>query len=81
MKKIAKTPPEEVKFYGIDSWSRPIFRSIKHPRNFFGSVTKLCSNEKEAKKITEFDLCFFGNSFDCEPMGTLASNIKIIKEE
>lgn len=68
---------EEVRFYGIDSWSRPIFRSTKYPRNFFGSVTKLC-NKEDIKNIIEFDLCFFGNSFDCEPMGTPANNIKIV---
>jgi len=71
---------EEIKFYGIDSWSRPVFRSKKYVRNFFGSVTKLCNNKEDAEKITEFDLCFFGNSFDCEPMGTPAKDIKIVIE-
>ena len=69
---------EQIKFYGIDSWSRPIFRSVQHPRNFFGSVTKLISSIEDSKNITEFDLCFFGNRFDCEPMGTTAKNIEII---
>lgn len=69
---------EQIRFYGIDSWNRPVFKSVKH-HNYFGSVNKLCSNIKEAELVTEFDLCFFGSSFDCEPMGTPATNIEIIK--
>jgi len=70
---------EKIKFYGIDSWNRPIFKSLDR-KNYYGSVDRLCSTKEEIEKITEFDLCFFGNSFDCEPMGTPATNIEIVKE-
>jgi hypothetical protein len=70
---------EQVRFYGIDSFGRPVFRSLQHPRNFFGSVDRLCRTPEEANKIEAMDLCFFGNSFDCEPMGTAADNLEVIK--
>lgn len=71
---------EQIKFHGIDSFGRPVFRSLKYPRNFFGSVTKLVRTKEDVDSIAECDLCFFGNSFNCEPMGTeSASTLEIIK--
>lgn len=70
---------EKVKFYGIDSFDRPVFRSITNPSNFFGSVDRLCRTREDVDKIEAKDLCFFGNSFDCEPMGTAADNLEVTR--
>jgi len=72
---------EPVRFEGIDDFNRPIFKSIQF-RNRFGSVNKLfdygATEEEVLKTITEADLCYFGTSFNCEPMGDYVDNIKII---
>lgn len=74
---------EKITFIGIDSWNRPIFRSIDFPRNFFGATDILFSfkaDEAEVlARISAEDLTYFGNKFDCEPMGTAASGLVIIK--
>ena len=73
---------ERIVFHGVDSFSRPIFRSVDYPKNFFGSTDILVDyNETESDiltKVHESDLCFFGNKFECEPMGGHPGNIKII---
>ena len=60
-------------FVGIDSWNRPVFKA-KNERAYFGSVNELFSEEateeEVLKKVDIFDLCYLGNSFGCEPMGT-----------
>ena len=70
---------EYIKFVGIDSFNRPIFRG--YGRNHFGSTDILFSydaTEKEVlEKVTEKNLTYFGSKFDCEPMGDDAGNIKI----
>lgn len=72
---------EQIQFEGIDSFNRPVFKSLCL-RNRFGSVDKLFSlsaTEQEVlKTVAETDLCFFGTSFGCEPMGTSADGIKIV---
>ena len=72
---------EKIKFRGIDSWNRPVFKSLER-KNFYGSVNKLfdmdATKEEVLKKVSEFDLCFFGNFFGCEPMGTPAEHIEIV---
>jgi len=72
---------EKVMFEGVDSWNRPVFKSINN-KNRFGSVDKLFSHDyTEAnvlKEVTKADLCFFGTSFGCEPMGSPAGNIAIV---
>lgn len=70
----------KVKFEGIDSWNRPIFKDIESKKRF-GSVDVLCTSKEEVlAKVTEDDLCYFGNSFDCEPMGDPVNNLQIIRE-
>lgn len=75
---------KDIKFIGVDNWSRPIFRNIK-AKEYFGSVDKLFSydaTEKEVlEKITEKDLLYFGSFFGCEPLGTKPGEIKIIREQ
>jgi len=67
----------EIKFEGVDDWGRPIFKQV-NSKNRFGSTDKLCYTEEEINSITEQDLTWFGTSFNCEPMGSLAGNIKIV---
>ena len=70
----------EIKFEGLDFFGRPIFKSLK-TESRYGSTDILFNDyvtEQEVlKKITEKDLCYFGNSFGCEPMGDFITNIKI----
>ena len=74
-----------VKFRGIDSFNRPVFVSVESPKCFYGSTDILfgyhSTEEEVLSKITEEDLCYFGSSFDCEPMGTAAGHIKIQRPE
>lgn len=74
-----------VKFRGIDSFNRPVFVSVESPNCFYGSTDILfgyhSTEEEVLSKITEEDLCYFGSSFDCEPMGTPAGHIKIQRPE
>lgn len=64
---------EQVQFYGIDSFGRPVFRSLKFKKNFFGSTDILfddeATEEEVLAKIKAEDLLFFGSYFGCEPMG------------
>ena len=73
---------EPIKFVGIDRFNRPIFRSTKHPKNFFGSVdilfNRAATQSEVLSKVKEKDICYFGNRFGCEPMGTSAKNIVIV---
>ncbi len=73
----------KVKFEGIDSFNRPIFKDVTSS-NRFGSVDILfdygATKEEVLKKVIEKDLLYFGNSFDCEPMGDPCINeMKIVK--
>ena len=71
-----------VKFYGIDSWDRPVFKEVGK-RSFYGSIDHLCSygdsEQKVLEKVSANSLVFFGSSFDCEPCGTSVINIQILK--
>ena len=70
-------------FHGIDSWDRPVFKEMKTGL-FYGSVTKLFENGNTRNNIamlTEADLCYFGETFDCEPMGDkLPEGLRIRRE-
>lgn len=74
---------ERIKFFGIDRFNRPVFKSLDKNRTFYGSVHKLFSygdtEEEVLKQITEDDLCYFGSQFDCEPYGTPVDNLKIVR--
>lgn len=60
-----------LRFAGIDSWNRPVFKS--KDGSYYGSTDKIynmdVSPETIKKEITVKDLVWFGNEFDCEPMG------------
>ena len=73
---------ELITYWGIDNFNRPVFKSLEY-NNFFGSINKLFpyqETEKEVlKTVSESDLMFFGNKFNCEPSGGSTEGIKIIK--
>jgi len=70
-------------FEGIDSFNRPVFRSVGS-KNRYGSTSKLFDyntpGEEVIKNIDVSDLVFFGNEFDCEPDGSKPSFNLCIKE-
>lgn len=72
---------ERVMFVGIDSWNRPVFKSLDKQKHFYGSVHTLfdyeAKEEEVLAKITEDDLCYFGSRFDCEPYGSAVDNLVI----
>lgn len=67
-----------LKFAGIDSWNRPVFKG--NDKKFYGSTDVLCSYHEDIFADTDklrkiFDsLCYFGSRFDCEPWGTPISD-------
>ena len=73
---------ERIVYVGPDRFDRPIFKSIDQPRNFFGSTGILVdgrdTEEDVLKLVTVKHISYFGNRFDCEPMGTPADDIEII---
>lgn len=75
---------ERVKFYGIDRFNRPVFKSLDEGKGkFYGDVHNLFSyNATESEvlaKVTADDLCYFGSHFGCEPYGTPVNNLEIVK--
>lgn len=75
---------ERVKFYGVDNFHRPVFKSLDIKKRFYGNVHILfnydSSEEEVLKLINEDNLTYFGSKFDCEPWGTSAENLVIVKE-
>lgn len=76
-----------IAFAGIDGFNRPVFKRVmpKGDRRkfFYGSTYKLfdlIATEAEVlRQIRVDDLCFFGNSFGCEPEGApVVSGLRII---
>ena len=81
----------EIKFEGIDSWNRPIFKDTKSNRRYgsgdvlLGEIKRVYPNGTNAEIVEYFKndnniryLCYFGRSFDCEPMGTTPEKELII---
>jgi len=60
-------------FVGVDSWNRPVWKAPDQ-RAFYGSVSELFDYEDKEetvlKKVDTFGLCYFGDHFGCEPMGS-----------
>lgn len=72
-----------VKFIGIDSWNRPIFKDIES-RDYYGSTWNLFGYDAEEDVIKFYSdkkmlntLCYFGHKFDCEPLGLFLSDMNI----
>ena len=71
----------KLKFYGIDNFNRPIFKNIEK-KQFYGSTDKLFNHNADAtevlKIVDEKDLTYFGERFNCEPLGiSINPDIKI----
>jgi hypothetical protein len=60
-------------FVGVDNWNRPVWKA-PDIKAFYGSTTDLFdyndTEETVLKKVDTFSLCYFGDSFGCEPMGS-----------
>ena len=63
----------DIEFKGIDFWSRPVF-FCEWNKCYYGSTDKLFSEgateDDVLKELDDIDICFFGDSFGCEPMGS-----------
>ena len=64
----------EIKFIGLDNFSRAVYKSINYSNTYFGNVDKLFGNEsiEEINKFTNDNLDkieLFGTKFNCEPQG------------
>ena len=63
----------KLKFVGIDNWNRPVWKA-PDTKEYYGSVTELfdyeATEEEVLKKVDTYCLCYFGDHFGCEPMGT-----------
>jgi hypothetical protein len=83
--KICRKANKQIKihFVGVDYWGKANFRTIEKPYRFYACLYSLFADDATEKdvlaEIDEDCLCFCGNSFGCEPMGTEAGNVKIVK--
>jgi len=72
----------QIKFKGIDSWNRPVFKDV-NSNNYYGSVNTLFDYTDSTEKIVDYfnmhmsELEWFGTKFDCEPYGGLSKNITL----
>lgn len=73
----------KVKFRGIDSWCRPVFKSIDS-KDHFGSTWNLYGYDQIEKVLKDYQddellntLVYFGSNFDCEPMGMPLDNVRL----
>lgn len=70
----------EIKFWTIDDWNRPIFKSKSG--QLYGSLEKLFHwgecEEEVLKTVSAEDITWFGFDIDDDPMGS-PCNVKIIK--
>jgi hypothetical protein len=72
----------QIKFKGIDSWNRPVFKAIEKTI-YFGSVTTLFDYSDDSNKIIDYfknninELEYFGNKFDCEPNGGMFKGLEL----
>jgi hypothetical protein len=62
-----------LQFVGIDNWNRPVF-VVPGKKEYYGDVNNLFSwgatEDEVLNKISTYDLCYFGDHFGCEPMGS-----------
>lgn len=62
-----------LKFIGIDNWNRPVWKAPEE-KAYYGSVNELfdyeATEEEVLKKVDTYGLCYMGDHFGCEPMGT-----------
>ncbi len=69
--------PLKIRFVRLDDYGRPVFKGT---HSYYGSVNKVfaynASREEIKESVTEKDLVYFGESFNCEPDGN-SCNVKI----
>ncbi len=79
-----------IKFVGIDSWNRPVYKDV-NTTIYYGSVHTLFPNKNIAPnntpaEINEYfkknieELEYFGVQFDCEPNGGMPAHYKLVIE-
>ncbi len=72
--------PIIVEYVNIDDHNRPVFKEIGRSK-YYGSIDTLFpygeSESEVKKKITSFNLGYFGSRFNCEPYGDPVDNIEI----
>lgn len=71
----------KIKFEGIDTWNRPIFKDIHSTARYGSTDIRFNYSATERKVCTSLiatDLCYFGNSFNCKPLGLPVDNLEII---
>ena len=73
-----------IKFKGIDSWNRPIYKVLEG-NYYIGSVEKLFDFTASKEDVDEYfrdnlsTLVYFGHKFGCEPNGSpLKKEINLI---
>lgn len=78
----------KIKFRGIDSWNRPVYKVLAETPYYIGDVAKLFDFTDTKETVDAYyknnlkELVYFGEHFDCEPMGTpLAKDIQLEFEE
>lgn len=72
---------KKVQFMGIDSFSRPIFKSMTDNALYGSTETLFSSDATESdvlEKVGAIDLTYFGSRFDCEPMGVKPQQALVI---
>ena len=74
----------KIKFRGLDDWYRPIYKVLVELPYYIGSTNKLFDYADPVSKIDDYfekhpeELVYFGEHFNCEPMGQpLADDIKL----
>jgi hypothetical protein len=71
----------EIKFWTIDDWGRPIFKS--RSGTLYGSLDKLfpygASKEEVLQTVNEKDITLFGSDIDDDPLGIRIADIRIDK--
>lgn len=82
-----ENPIINLKFVGIDSFNRPIFKDIA-TRNHYGHLDTLFSYGTSQGEVLDRlgdeglqKLRYFGKSFGCEPMGSTVNAIFKVGEE
>lgn len=73
-KERQKSDQVRLKFVGIDNWNRPVWKAPDQKAAYYGSVNELFDDgapEVEVlQKVDTYELCYLGDHFGCEPMGT-----------
>lgn len=72
----------KIKFEGVDSWGRPVFKDVDSNLRFGSTWTIFSWRNSDAEIVNHFktnpqELEYFGSKFDCEPHGGKIKGIKL----